>query len=350
MDAHTTELHHRSDMAHCIGLRRLLFATTIVCAHPLLASDQSPTANALRPVLWTEPVDINRRNLFYGPGGEAHQPRGSFTFIEEDLGGSKPKFAVREEGGTRWKIKLGAEARPETVASRLVWAVGYFSDEDYFMHEVRIHDIPSRVHRGRRLIAANGTLHDVRLEREPEDRVKVGAWQWNANPFSGSRELNGLAVLMAVINNWDLKDENNAIYRQRDSGLDMKDEYEVADLGSSFGSAGLELTDAASEGNLPAYRRSRFIDKLRQHEVDFSVPARPALIVLGNPQQFFSRLGLRRIGHHIPRSDAKWIGQLLGQLSTEQLRDAFRAAQYSDRDIDGFTAVILERIARLNTL
>jgi hypothetical protein len=130
----------------------------------------------------------------------------------------------------------------------------------------------------------------------------------------------------------------------------MTDEYEVADLGSSFGSAGLELTDAESEGNLTAYRRSRFIDKLRPHEVDFSVPARPALVVLGNPYQFFSRLHLRRIGHDIPRLDAKWIGQLLGQLSADQLRDAFRAAQYSDHDIGGFTAVILERIARLNAL
>ena len=91
-------------------------------------------------------------------------------------------------------------------------------------------------------------------------------------------------------------------------------------------------------------------ETLRQHEVDFGVLARPALIVLGNPHQFFSRLSLRRAGHHIPRSDAKWIGQLLGQLSADQLRNAFRAAEYPDQNIDGFTAVILERIARLNAL
>ena len=35
----------------------------------------------------------------------------------------------------KWRVKLGVEARPETVASRLVWAVGYYANEDYFLPE-----------------------------------------------------------------------------------------------------------------------------------------------------------------------------------------------------------------------
>ena len=31
-------------------------------------------------VLWREPGDIASRNLFYGPGGETHALRGTFTF------------------------------------------------------------------------------------------------------------------------------------------------------------------------------------------------------------------------------------------------------------------------------
>ena len=42
-------------------------------------------------VLWREPKDIDGRNLFYGPGGVEHQPHGTFTFVREDLDGSKPK-------------------------------------------------------------------------------------------------------------------------------------------------------------------------------------------------------------------------------------------------------------------
>src|SRR5207237_5619644 len=84
-------------------------------------------------ILWRDPEDIATRNLFYGPGGKAHEPRGTFTFEKEDINGTNPKFDILDEDGVRWRVKMGAEARPETVASRLVWGVGYFANEDYFM-------------------------------------------------------------------------------------------------------------------------------------------------------------------------------------------------------------------------
>jgi hypothetical protein len=42
-------------------------------------------------LLWREPLDIGTRNLYYGIGGEKDQPRGPYTFVEEDLNGSNPK-------------------------------------------------------------------------------------------------------------------------------------------------------------------------------------------------------------------------------------------------------------------
>jgi hypothetical protein len=323
----------------------LLWATTIQSAEP-----GSQKSEAGQPLLWREPMAIGDRDLFYGPGGKEHVPHGPFTFIKEDLDGSKPKFDVRDETGMKWKIKLGAEARPETVASRLVWAMGYFADEDYFVPQVTVRELPGHVHRGQRLIGSDGTMNNVRMKREPDDRRKLGTWQWADNPFKGTRELNGLRVLMAVINNWDLKDENNAIRGPRDRAGPEAAVYEVSDLGSSFGSSGLERTDAASEGNLRAYRASHFIKDLEGDEVNFNVPRRPALIVLANPRQFFSRLGLRAIGRHVPRKDAKWIGHLLAQLSPEQLRSAFRAAGYGDQDVEGFTKVLQARIVQLDQL
>ena len=70
-------------------------------------------------VLWRNPGDIRSRNLFYGPGGEEHAPNSLYTFEKEDMDGTSPKFTVRDGNGVRWKVKMGAEARPETVASRL---------------------------------------------------------------------------------------------------------------------------------------------------------------------------------------------------------------------------------------
>src|ERR1700730_11785058 len=114
----------------------LLILATIVFSLPVAGavkekrkptSEKAPEGQA---VLWREPEDITSRNLFYGPGGKEHEPRGPFTFVKEDLKGTSPKFVVKDEDGMKWKVKLGIEARPETVATRITWAVGYYANED----------------------------------------------------------------------------------------------------------------------------------------------------------------------------------------------------------------------------
>jgi hypothetical protein len=65
---------------------------------------------------------------------------------------------------------------------------------------------------------------------------------------------------------------------------------------------------------------------------------------------FVSRMKLRWIGRHIPREDAKWIGGLLAQLKPEQIQDAFRAAGYSDKDVEEYAQVVEKRIADLEKL
>ncbi|HTC86690.1 MAG TPA: hypothetical protein VK686_00260 [Bryobacteraceae bacterium] len=299
--------------------------------------------------LWREPQDIRSENLFYGPGGKEHEPKGPFTFMKEDLDGTNPKYDVRDEEGIKWKIKLGAEARPETVASRFVWAVGFHADEDYFLPEVRVTGLPERVHRGQKLIEAGGVMRNVRLKREQGEK-KVDTWSWRTNPFVGTRELDGLRVMMAVINNWDLKDENNAIRDEKRKDDSDKRVYEVSDLGASFGTTGRGLSHTKSKGNLRAYTRSKFIKKERPEFVDFNVPSRPAMVILFNPHEFFSRMGLRWIGRDIPRQNARWIGDLLGQLSQDQIRDAFRSAGYEGPELDGFTTDFEQRIAELKKL
>ena len=106
------------------------------------AKDQAEVAEITgegRPVLWREPTDIGSRNLLYGSGGKQHFPRGPFKFLSEDRGGSNPKFDVRAADGRKWKVKLGLEARPETAASRFVWAVGYFVADDYYLADLPVH-------------------------------------------------------------------------------------------------------------------------------------------------------------------------------------------------------------------
>src|SRR5436853_6790856 len=138
----------------------------------LVESAKTRTAKGLREY----PTDIHARNLFYGPGGKSHQPGSILQFMKEDLGGSNPKFNARDENGVKWKVKMGEEARPETVASRLLWAVGYFANEDYFLPALRVEGMPDHLQRKRvrNLVFAGGVVPNVRLKRDLKDEKKLG--------------------------------------------------------------------------------------------------------------------------------------------------------------------------------
>src|ERR1700676_2518444 len=84
-------------LAACLG------AACILGAEPSCHEDQPSLAARSAPaVLWREPEDIASRDLFHGPGGEGHQPRGTvFAFVKEDLAGSNPKFVVRDDTRTK---------------------------------------------------------------------------------------------------------------------------------------------------------------------------------------------------------------------------------------------------------
>lgn len=321
----------------------------VMLAIPARAGDKRDSAELASiegRILWSNPTDIATRDLFYGPGGMADEPHSTYTFMKEDPKGTNPKFDVRDENGNKWRVKLGPESKPEVVASRLVWAVGYVTNEDYFVRDLKV-EAMQPLKRGRKLVGRDGTMHNARLKRYLTEK-KAGAWEWRDNPFRDTRELNGLRVMMALINNWDLKDENNSIYEEQGDHPILH--YVVSDLGSSFGTTGLSYPHSRSKGNLSAYAHSPFIEKIGPEYVDFAVPSRPSLWNVVGLKHYISRLHLRWIGRRIPKSDARWIGGLLAQLSPEQIRQAFRAANYSPDEVEAFSAVVEKRIRELNQL
>ena len=256
---------------------RRLYTAYVLFAAALCLPSSSPAAQSLSatpdntgqiPILWTDRGDVRNLDLIGGAGGKEHQPAGKFTFVEEDMGGTAPKFIVRDEQGVKWKAKLGEEVKSETAATRLVWAAGYFTDEDYYLPELRVENM-SKLKRGSQFVSEDGTVHGVRLERYLKGEKKKGNWSWFKNPFTGTKELNGLRIMMALINNWDLKEVNNAIYQVKGESP----RYVVSDLGATFGDTGSPLT--RSKSNPEDYSKSEFIQKVTPDHVDFFLSSRP---------------------------------------------------------------------------
>src|SRR5262249_27242102 len=151
-------------------------------------------------VLWQEPIDIEVRDLFYGIGGRegAPDPAGKYTSLGDkgSPNDSNPKISVKDQQGRSWTGKFGTAVKTENGATRIVWAVGFHVDQDYFVERATIEGFTR--HEAR----------DMRFEREDDGFKKVGRWDWKANPFVGTREFDGLRTLMALLQNVDLSEMN----------------------------------------------------------------------------------------------------------------------------------------------
>jgi hypothetical protein len=291
--------------------------------------------------LWSDRGDAAALDILNGPGGKEHQPGTIFKFIEESKSGTSPKFEVEDENGAKWKVKLGPEVKSETAATRLLWAAGYFADEDYYRPQIRVQGMKP-LSRGRKYVSDGGLVREARLERQGVGK-KLKNWDWYHNPFVGTREFNGLRVMMALINNWDLKGINNDIFNVNGEPC-----YEVADLGASLGRTGNSF--GRSKGVMKDYAEAKFIKKVTSDSVDFVMHSRPFFLTIINFPYYHTRTRMESVAKHIPIADARWIGNRLGQLSPEQIRDCFRAAGFSPDEVEGYTRIVMQRIDMLKKL
>ena len=274
------------------------------------------------PILWQRPNDIAARDLYLGPGGRAMLPNlRRITFIKEEKGGYSKKFRIRDGSGREWVAKVGKEAQSETSAVRLLWAVGYMTEVTYLTPRLTI--------------PGKGTFRNVRLEARPDNWKRTGDWRWKRNPFVGTPEFQGLKIMMAMINNWDLKDSNNEIvYLRGRNGDELR--YIISDLGATFGHASTIpiLWRVMRSRNKPTkYARSDFFEKVKGDRV---------VLHFGGKNR-----GLMK---DISIQDAQWIASLLSQLSDRQLRDAFRAANYTPQQINLLAGTFRERTNELLSL
>ena len=269
-----------------------------------------------KPVMWREPADLEGRNLLIGAGGDDMKPDISkITYIEDKTGGYSKKYRVRDAKGNEWIAKLGKEAQSDTAANRLLWALGYETEIAYLVPKAKIE--------------GKGEFENVRFEARPASVKRAGNWMWENNPFKDSPEFRGLKILMVMINNWDMKDDNNEILATRgDTTGEGELRYIISDLGGSFGKTGGCFARSRNEPS--DYEKAVFIKKVNGDVIDFNYG--------GKNQKLFEGLTV---------ADAQWVYNLAKRLSDEQIKDAFRAANYSAEEVEALAGAFKARINAL---
>lgn len=299
------------------------FSIILALSLPIYArDDKSKKQKAMAsgtPVLWRDPGNIASRDLFAGPGGEAMKPDLSHvTFIKEESGGYSKKYRVRDAAGRVWVAKLSKEAQSETAATRILWAIGYQTEIPYLAPSVTID--------------GKGTFENVKFEARPENIKRLELWKWDDNPFVGTKELQGLKVLMVLLENWDIKDDNNKILLVRDEQTGRSElQYIISDLGATFGKTGGIVS--RSRNKPEDYVEAKFINEVKGNRVDFRFS--------GKRQGLFDDITI---------GQARWVGDLLVQLSGQQIQDAFRAANYTPEQVKMLSDGLKARITELETL
>ncbi len=282
-------------------------------------------------VLWQDPGRIESRNLLNGPGGTTKPDLSRTTFVRDQMGGGfSINYRVRDAAGKTWVAKLGKEAQPETAATRLVWAVGYKTEINYLVPCAHIEGAPEPRYKIPRCEGKG--FANVKFEARPEGVKRLESWAWNSNKFSGTREFQGMLVLMSLLNNWDLKDDNNKIVfvpKGKNGGPELQ--YIISDLGATFGKTGGALSHNRNDPE--DYAKSKFVNGVEGGSVK--------LAYSGKNQGLFKNITI---------DQARWIGSLLSRLSEQQISDAFRAANYSPETVAFLTGAVRGRIDQLKNI
>ena len=268
-----------------------------------------------KQVMW-ESTNISERNLYLGPGGTGMQPDlKKSQFLGRQGGGTQLKYRLKDAAGREWVVKVGRETQPETAATRLLWAIGYRTEINYLVKKVEIQQI--------------GNYKNVRFEARPDNIKRLEKWSWTDNPFVGTNEFEGLKIMMAMFNNWDIKDENTAILKDGDAHY-----YIISDLGATFG----KLPEVSGGG-----KTGRSINKPEQYaEAKFIKQVRDGVIELDYRGKADSIIQGVKVEH------GRWLADLLLQLSDKQIEDAFRAANYEDEEVKLLAQAFKARIMELD--
>jgi hypothetical protein len=300
--------------------------TAAACAR-MPRSVAVPSGQPDMAVLWEDPHDLESRDLFQGPGNTAlaPSPDAQYAWMSTDRSGYSPGYDVRGPDGMVWSVKMGPEAQPEVVASRVLWAIGYHQPPTYYVERWTLVDkVTTQQAAGR----FRPTL---------PDRKVVADWSWYENEFVSTRPFKGLLVANVILNNWDWKTSNNKIYEIRSANGPARRLYVVQDLGASLGKTTFPAVlnwfpmrgfGQGTRNDLSGFESQRLLKRVTSDGV-----------------QFDYRGIHKRLLDSVSVDDIVWACRLLSRLSDAQWEDAFRAAGYGADHRQRYVKKIKSKIA-----
>ena len=313
--------------ARVVGVIAVLVLLGAGCARQLQQVQTTPSTPPNLAELWQDPLDLEARDLFYGPGGSRLAPVDvDFRFVAQDTGGWSGGFDVTDATGVEWSVKLGLEAQPEVVTSRVLWAIGFHQPPIYYLERWNLTG------------EKNGPQPAGRFRPKLKGQRVTGDWSWYENPFVGSAPYRGLVVANLVLNNWDWKTSNNKIYEIDQAEGGVKRWFVVRDVGASLGRTSyprmltwfrLRGFGQGTRNDLPGFESQGFIRSIdEQSRITFDY-----------------RGIYRDVIESVTPADVRWACQLLSRLSEAQWRDAFRAAHYDEPSTTRYIAKLRQKIA-----
>jgi hypothetical protein len=297
-------------------------------------------AKSAKQVVWHDPGAVESLDFTYGIGGAENAPKPPFKFVEEDLNASNPKVKVTDANGRKWTAKFGGEVNAEVFASRIAWAAGYYVEPGYFVPSGKIEGVDqSKLSRAKKFIGKDGSFTNARFEYKPTALAKLNdeqGWDWRSNPFVGTKELNGLKVVMMLTSNWDNKDvrdisrgSNTAIYVvETPEGNEAR--YYITDWGGSMGKWGGVLGREKWDPKGYAKQSADFLK-----------------VSGGTPQFGYSGQHTGDWKNDIKPSDVAWITQYLARITDDQIRTGLQAAGATEEEISILAPAVRQRIDAL---
>jgi hypothetical protein len=230
--------------------------------------------------------------------------------------------------------------RSETFAVRLAWAAGYYVESAYFLPDGQIEDV-GELGRARDCVGEDCSFKDARFELDEQGVEKMfdeHGWAWNDNPFVGTKELNGLKIMLMLTSNWDNKDvrdvargSNTAIFQHRLPDGRVEARYLIIDWGASMGRWGSVV-----------FRGKWDPDGYESQTPEFVKGVENGMVKWGY-------IGQRTedATDGISVEDVRWVYQYVGRITDEQIREGLLASGATSEEVESFTRAIRERINQL---